>query len=259
MGIRVSVSSSDGVETSSSSQRFDLDRSTWLQQGINLNSGKISSNLQAEGGGKNILSQSLSANGYALKSDVNCQGMLSVLASSSASGQSASISQNVAGAGSLSLNMQSKEDGLAVGQEASVAYGLLSSSQSLSAGEGQGALIWQSTKMAGESGKVGSQANTPDSLMLAEGSFSGQSSLYADLSAGGALGSKVRGNIAVNGATWLDDATLQTISAENQGMNLEGLQTTLDERIGSFSVRAVNMNVILNAQAAQSNGEATSL
>ncbi|MCK9566290.1 MAG: hypothetical protein M0Q43_09600, partial [Methanothrix sp.] len=259
MGITVSLSTSCGVETSSSSQSFNLDRSTWLQQGISLNSGKISSNLHAEGEGKNILSQSLSGNGYALKGDVNSQGMLSVSTSSSASGQSGSISQDVAGAGCLSLSLQGEQASASVGQEASVAYGLLSSSQSLSAGEGQGALAWQSTTIAGEAGRVGSQAYTSDSLMLAEGTFSGRSSLDADLSAGASGDSKVDGNIAVNGATWLDGATLQTIQAENLGMSLQGLQATSDERIGSFSVRAVNMDATAIAQAAQSSGEATSL
>ncbi|MCX6677055.1 MAG: hypothetical protein NTU95_03810 [Methanothrix sp.] len=259
MGITVSLSTSDGVESSSSSQSYDLDRSTWLQQGINLESGKISSHLQAEGEGKNILTQSLSGSSYALTSGVNSLGIFSVSTSSSASGQSGSISQNVAGAGSLSLNLQGTEDGVVAGQEASVAYGTLSSSQSLSAGEGQGALARQSTKIAGESGRVGSQAYTSNSLMLAEGSFLGRSSLDADLSAGGAGGSKVSGNIAVNGATWLDDATLQTIREENLGMSLQGLQATSDERIGSFSVQAVNMDASAIAQATQSSEEATML
>jgi hypothetical protein len=259
MAITVSLSSSDGGETSSSSQSFNLDRSTWLQQDINLASGKISSHLQAEGEGKNMLSQSLSGNGYALDSDVDSQGMLSVSISSSASGQLGSISQDVAGAGCLSLSLQGEQGGASAGQEASVAYGVLSSSQSLSAGEGQGALSRQSTKIAGEAGQVGSQAYSSASLMLAEGTFSGRSSLDADLSAGAEGDSKVGGSIAVNGATWLDDATLQTVRTENLGMSLQGLQATSDERIGSFSVRAVNMDALAIAQAGQSIEEADSL
>jgi hypothetical protein len=74
MGIMVSVTSSDSAETTSSSQSYDLDTSTWLKQDINLDSGKISSNLQAEGGGENRLTQSLSASNYALTSDVNSRG-----------------------------------------------------------------------------------------------------------------------------------------------------------------------------------------
>ncbi|MCK9441280.1 MAG: hypothetical protein M0Q13_07655, partial [Methanothrix sp.] len=93
------------------------------------------------------MAQSLFGSSYALTSDVLSQGTLFISTSSSASGQAASISQDVTGAGILSLNLQSRQDDATAGQEASVDYGMLSSSLSLYADEGQGAFAHQSTDM----------------------------------------------------------------------------------------------------------------
>jgi uncharacterized membrane protein len=181
MGITVRVSSSDGHEMSSSSHGYNLDASTQLRQDINLDSGKISSNLQVEGEGKNRLMQSLSGSSYALSSDVKSQGLLCISASSAASWEEASISQNVAGAGSLSLNMQSMESGSNAGQEAKVVDGVLSSSQSLNAINGQGTFASQITEMEGQGGRVVSGALGEENVMLAEGGYYGQGSMKANL------------------------------------------------------------------------------
>ncbi len=86
--------------------------------------------------GNNSLKQSLSGTGYTLQNDINSQGKLRVSTSSAASTEAASLSQNVGGIGSMSLNMRGAEGDTDAGQEASVAYGSLASSQSLSAGQG---------------------------------------------------------------------------------------------------------------------------
>jgi len=246
MGITVTLSTSDGAEASSSSQSFDLDRSTWLQQDTNLDSGKISSHLQAEGGGKNSLSQSLSASSYALTSDVKCQGMLSVSTSSSASGQAASISQNVAGAGSLSLSLQGEQAGASAGQEASVACGTLASSQSLSAGEGLGVFACQSTEMAGQGGKVVSGALGEENVMLAEGGFSGQGSMKAVLASSASERAFSSGSLAIDDILLLDADSFNAVSpdGENQIMGMSGLRMMGDgSGIGSFDASILNLDL----------------
>ncbi|MHB8120088.1 MAG: M10 family metallopeptidase domain-containing protein [Methanothrix sp.] len=246
MGITVCVSSSDGAEASSSTQSFDLDRSTRLQQDINLDSGKISSYLQAEGGGKNRLTQSLSGSSYALTSDVDSQGTLSVSTSSSASGQAASIGQDVAGAGSLSLNLQSTEDGATAGQEASVAYGVLSSSQSLYAGEGQGAFAYQGTEMEGQGGKVVSGALGEKNVMLAEGGFSGQGSMKANLASAASERAFSSGSAAIDDILVLSDDSFNAVSqgGENQMMGMSGLRMVGDgSDLGSFDVSILNLGL----------------
>jgi len=246
MGITVSVSSSNGAETSSSSQSYDLDTSTWLKQDINLDSGKISSHLQAEGGGKNRLRQSLSGSSYALSSDVDSQGTLSVSTYSSTSGKAASINQDVAGAGSLSLNLQSIQDGASAGQEASVAYGVLSSSQSLYAGEGQGAFAYQSTDMEGQGGKVVSGALGKENVMLAEGGFSGQGSMNANLASAASDRAFSRGSAAIDDILVLSADSFNAVSqgGEDQMMGMSGLRMVGDgSGIGSFGVSVLNLGL----------------
>jgi hypothetical protein len=246
MGITVKVSSSDSAETSFSSQSYDLDTSTRLKQDINLNSGKISSYLQAEGGGKNRLTQSLSGSSYALTSDVDSQGTLCVSTYSSASGQAASISQDVAGAGSLSLNLQGTKDGASAGQEASVAYGALSSSQSLYAGEEQGAFAYQSTDMEGQGGKVVSGALGEENVMLAEGSFSGQGSMKANLASAASERAFSRGFAAIDDILVLSDDSFNAVSegGEDQMMGMSGLRMVGDgSGIGSFDVSVLNLGL----------------
>jgi hypothetical protein len=246
MGITVSFSSSDGAETSSSSQSYDLDTSTWLKQDINLDSGKISSHLQAEGGGKNRLTQSLSGSSYALSSDVDSYGTLSVSTYSSATGQTASISQDVAGAGSLNLNLQSIQDGASAGQEASVAYGVLSSSQSLYASEGQGAFAYQNTDMEGQGGKVVSGALGKENVMLAEGGFSGQGSMKANLVSAASDRASSRGSAAIDDILVLSADSFNAVSqgGEDQMMGMSGLRMVGDgSDIGSFGVSILNLGL----------------
>ena len=246
MGITVKVSSSNGAETSSSSQSYDLDRSTWLKQEINLDSGKISSHLQAKGKGKNRLTQSLSGSSYALTSDIDSQGTLCLSTYSSASVEAASISQHVAGAGSLSLNQQGTQDGATAGQEASVAYGVLSSSQSLYAGEEQGAFARQSTDMEGQGGKMVSGALGKKNVMLAEGSFSGQGSMKANLASAASDRAFSRGFAAIDDVLVLCDDSFNAVSegGEDLMMGMSGLRMLGDgSGIGSFDVSVLNLGL----------------
>jgi hypothetical protein len=246
MGITVGVSSSDGHEMLSSSHSYDLDTSTQLKQDINLASCKISSNLQVEGGGKNRLMQSLSGSSYALTSDVLSQGTLSISASSVASGEEASISQDVAGAGSLSLNMQSRESGANAGQEAGVVDGVLSSSQSLYASNGQGAFASQITEMEGQGGKIISGALGEENVMLAEGGYYGQGSMKANFASAASKRAISNGFASIDNVLVLSDESFNAVSSmhESAMMGISGLRVVGDESdIGSFDVSVLNFNL----------------
>jgi len=254
MGITVSLSSSNGAQTTSSSHSYDLDTSTWLKQDINLDCGKISSNLQAEGGGENRLTQSLSASSYALTNDVNSRGTLSVSASSFALGQAACINQDVTGTGSLSLNLQSNQDGATAGQESSVTYGMLSSSHSLYAGDGQGAFAYQSTEMGGQGGKVVSGALGEENVMLTEGGFSGQGSMKANLASAASKHAFSRGSAAIDDIQVLGADSFNAVSSgsENLMMGMSGLRMVGDgSDIGSFDVRVLNFDLAGAKKAAK--------
>ncbi len=190
--------------------------------------------------------QSLSGSSYALSSDVDSQGTLSVSTYSSTSGKAASINQDVAGAGSLSLNLQSIQDGASAGQEASVAYGVLSSSQSLYAGEGQGAFAYQSTDMEGQGGKVVSGALGKENVMLAEGGFSGQGSMNANLASAASDRAFSRGSAAIDDILVLSADSFNAVSqgGEDQMMGMSGLRMVGDgSGIGSFGVSVLNLGL----------------
>ncbi len=246
--ISVSVSSGDSGGSIMSSESFDLDDSTYLQDGITLDGGSMYLSRQAGGAGENSLEQALSGKDYSLQNNIKSVGSFSAYTSSIASPREASLSQDVAGTGSMSLALQSTQPFAEAVQEAGVVSGDIVSTHSISAGPG--VFAGQSTKMAGQSGYVGSGAFSMRNSMVATGSFQGESSLDAALSSGGWGDAVIGGKVAVNGATWLDDATLKEIGSETLGMSLHGLQET-PSGIGTFDMTAAN---VMSWEKAESEG-----
>ena len=78
LGITIGMSSTEGGQAASSTHSFDLDRSAGMQLQSTLDSGRVFSQLQAEGEGNNHLSQTVSGSSYALTTDVDSQGALSL-------------------------------------------------------------------------------------------------------------------------------------------------------------------------------------
>ena len=95
--------------------------------------------------------------------------------------QEASLSQDAAGSGSMSLAMSGTQGSREAGGDASVAFGELSSAQSIYVGQ-DAALSSLSAAMAGQEGYVGTGAFSDSNAMLAAGSFQGAGVLEAQLS-----------------------------------------------------------------------------
>ncbi len=206
------------------------------------------------------MTQSLSGSGYELSSEVNSVGKISVSASSSNSGQAASISQDVDGAGCLSLNMQSRQGGATAGQEAGVAYGALSGSQSLYAGKGQGTFASQRTEMEGQGGKVVSGALAKENVMLAEGGFSGQGSMSANLASEASERAVSRGFAAIDDVLVLSGDSFNAVSSmrESAMMGMSGLRMVRDgSDIGRFDVSVLNFDLAGAKKKATSTLSAT--
>ena len=252
--ISVSVSSGDGSGSVASSEIFNLDDSTSLQEGITLDGASMYQNRQVIGSGENGLKQSVSGKDYSLQNNIKSVGYFSAYTTSIASPQEASLSQNVAGTGSMSLALMSSQEFAEASQEASVVSGDIASVQSISVG--QGVFAGQSTKIAGQSGYVGAGAFSRKNAMVAMGSFLGESSLDAALSSGASGDAAIGGEVAVNGATWIDDATLKKIGSETLGMSLHGLQET-PSGIGTFDLGAAN--VIMQEKTQSGEGEESSI
>ena len=240
LSISVSFSSAKGGVSSSSSESFDLDDSTSLQEDITLDSGQISLNRQAEGTGENRLKQSISGKSYALNNDIESQGRLSVSTSAAASPQEASLSQDVAGAGSMSLTLCGTQGSGEAGQEASVSYGSMASMQSLSAG--QGVFASQSTEMAGLEGYVGTGAFSDERALVANGGFLGAGTMSASLCSESKGTVNVVASVFVDGKQWLEEKDLNNVNRNGMVMSLEGLRADQTGNLGTLCMRAADMN-----------------
>ncbi|OPY53351.1 MAG: hypothetical protein A4E49_01458 [Methanosaeta sp. PtaU1.Bin112] len=261
MAISVRVSSSDCFETSSFAQSYYLDKSTQLKHDIDLESGKISSRMKAAGRGSNRLTHSLSGSDYTLTSDLSSQGTISTFSSSTATGNVASISQNIAGEGCLSVNMQSKQGGVNSGQEAAVANGVLSSSQSLYASEDQGAFSRQITEMEGQGGKVISLAVGEENVLLAEGDYYGQGGMKANLASAASERAIASGFASIDDVSVLSSESVDAFSSmqENAMMGVSGMRMLGDaSNIGSFDVSVLNFNLDGEKETTKASGVANS-
>ncbi len=243
--ISVSCSLGDGGGSASARESFNLDDSTLLKENLVIGSGSISIDRRAIGTGKNSLKQSLSGTGYSLQNDIISQGELRASTSSAASTEAASLSQNVGGTGSMSLNVQGAQGDSNAGQEASVIDGSLVSAQSLSAGQGVGALAAQSTAMDGQGGKVVSGALGEKNVMLAKTGFSGQGTLTANLASKGSERAFSSGSAALDNVIILDDGSFKAVSTESKSrvMGMAGMRLVDDGKaIGSFDMSVMNLD-----------------
>lgn len=244
LGISLEFGSIDGGGRASLQSTFTLDASTDATQDVSIDKGTISSDLEASGSGSNEISQSLSGNGYSLNNDIKSQGTLLVSATSSAEAQSASLSQDVAGKGNMALNLVGNLGPTSSGQEAMVTKGILSSQQSIYAGEC--AYSTQSTVMEGQSGKVTSGALGEKNVAVAEGSFSGAGSMVANLASAANKYAYFGGSAALDDTTILNAESFNSVSpdSKNQIMGTSGLRMLGDGGgMGSFTASVLNMGL----------------
>jgi len=195
---------------------------------------------QAAGTGKNRLKQSLSGTGYTLQNDIDSQGGLHASTSSAATPEAASLSQDVAGAGSMSLTLCGMQGSREAGQEASVSYGSMASRQSLSAGQGVSAS--QSTEMAGLEGYVAMGTFSDERALVASGGFLGAGTMSASLSSESKGTASAVASVSVDGKQWLEDGDLKNVNRNGMVMSLEGLREDQTGNLGTFSMRAADMN-----------------
>jgi hypothetical protein len=239
LGLSVSCSSVDGRGAVFSSEGLRLDASTSLRERLVLDSGSISQDRQASGTGTNSLTQSLSGTGYALSNDIESLGSFSVSTSAAALPQEASLSQDAAGSGSLSLAMSGTQGFREAGGDASVAFGELSSAQSLYVGQ-DAALSSLRAAMAGQEGYVGTGAFSDSNAMLAAGSFQGAGVLEAQLSSMATERAVAGGEASLDGLLWLNDDTFQAVSSPGTGMGMAA-QRLVGEGIGTFDMNVLNL------------------
>lgn len=236
--ISVSYSSGGSAGSASSSERLDLDASTSLHEDITLGIGALGQSRQVSGSGKNRLMQSVTGNDFSLQNSIESQGSVSASTSTYASSAGASIAQGVAGTGSMSLDLKGVQGLAQAGQEASVAGGALASVQSLSVTADVSAS--QSTQIAGVAGYVGTGAFSEERAMLATGAFSGAGLMQAQMSAVAGKEAQAAGQASLDGVTWLDSSTFQSVSEGERGICVQGLRD-LPGGLGSVEVNAVNM------------------
>jgi hypothetical protein len=241
-GVSVSYQSGDGGSSATISGKYNLDRSASLHETARFGSGEVFQGRSVAGTGENSLSQQVSGSGYQVENEILSVGALSAGTIVSASGEGASLRQSVAGGGSLGVSVQGSQGTSASGQEAVVLGGVISTSQSLTAGDGAGVASDQSTAMAGAAGYITSGALSDENRMALAASFIGDGEMTAALSTSSSSGDRARmgGEVSVYGTTWLDDRDLEMVAAENGGVSVCGQQALANGRVGSFGLSAEN-------------------
>lgn len=150
------------------------------------------------------------------------------------------MDQNVLGVGYSSLSLNSIQGSANLLQQAAVSDGLLSSIQNAEAGPDVS--LSQRTTVDGAGGVVGTGVNNQDTSKIALGQFSNEGKIDAKLSATAAGKVDINGEIALNGATWLNEKTLDEIGSKHIGIDIQGLRQASDGNVGSFQVVAGNFN-----------------
>jgi hypothetical protein len=240
--ISISCSSGGGGESVSSSDTFDLDGTTTLQESINLDAGNIFKTRQADGSGNNNISESITGNDFSLENNIQSWGTFSATSSASANSESGTLSQDVAGTGYMSVSVSSAEGSREASQAASVYYGALDSVQAI--GAGQGVYAAQSTGMGGEGGSILSGAVGDENVMGATGTFTGAGLLSANLasSASAETGRATSdGTAALDGVTLIDSGSFEAVSSQSLEMGLEGLRDVGDGDVGGFDINVLNL------------------
>jgi len=242
LAISISCSSGGGGEFVSSSETFDLDDKTALQESVSLDTGSIFKSRQAEGSGNNNISESIAGTGYSLENNIQSSESFSASTLVSATSDSGSLSQDVAGTGSMSVSVSSIEGSSEASQAASVSYGALDSVQSLTAGQGVSAS--QSTGMAGLEGSILSGALGSENVMGASGTFTGAGLMEASLSASTSAETgraSATGTADLDGVTLIDGSSFEAVSSQTLEMGMEGLRDVGDGDVGGFDVNVLNL------------------
>ncbi|MHC1686988.1 MAG: matrixin family metalloprotease [Methanothrix sp.] len=242
IAISISCSSGGGGEFVSSSETFDLDDKTALQESVSLDAGSIFKSRQAEGSGNNNISESIAGTDYSLENNIQSSGSFSASTLVSATSDSGSLSQDVAGTGSMSVSVSSMEGSSEASQAASVSYGALDSVQAIAAGEGVYAA--QSTGMAGLEGCILSGAVGSENVMGATGTFTGAGLLEASLSASTSAETgraSATGTADLDGVTLIDGSSFEAVSSQSLEMCMEGLRDVGDGDVGGFDVNVLNL------------------
>ncbi|MEI6104271.1 MAG: hypothetical protein WCP70_10030 [Methanothrix sp.] len=200
----------------------------------------VSYSQSFSGTGESAISQTLAGDGYIAESSARGFGILSASTSSVASSASASLGQQAVGSGGANLAVGASQGADISEQRASMTNGLISSYQSLSAGDGVSAS--QTTKLSGLAGSVESSAISNSNVILASGSFLGQGALDAGMKSTAADSAKTTAKVSLDGATWIDDDEIQGVSSGNQMMGVEGLRLASPTDLGSFRMSVANMD-----------------
>ena len=229
-----------GLKTGSvsSSTTYVLDKSASLQEEAVLDESKIFQTREAHGSGNNLIAQSVSSDKYSADNLIDSKGTFDVSASMGASESSVSMSQSLGGSGDLRAALQATAGSDISGQQAEVASGALSTSQSLVAGEG--AYTGQKTDLRGDAGAISSVSSSAENEMALSGGFSGEGNLNADLSSVAYEQSAVGGDASLLGVSVLDEEDLGGMASGEIAMSVDGLYALPKGDLGTFGMSISN-------------------
>ncbi|HWQ19573.1 MAG TPA: matrixin family metalloprotease, partial [Methanotrichaceae archaeon] len=209
-----------------------------LQETTVISSEGLAQSREAGGSGNSRLNQQISGQDYSINDNISSSGSLMSKTSSSATGQGAEVSQTLEGSGSISLDLHGIQGSGETVQEASVADGALSSSQSLIAD--QGTASSQSTSAIGQSSIIATSALSANNYIQVAGAAGNDGRIDAGLISEASTAASLGGTVSMNGMNYLSNGDLNDISSNNIGVAVNSLYSDSNGDLQKFDLNAIS-------------------
>lgn len=237
-----------GINGVSSSENYNLDTSTSLQEKQILSDNKVYQNSQISGSGKNSYDQQASGNDYVATNSVSGSGPFTASTITVASENGALKSQDVSGSGDLGASVSGIIDSTSSDQKAAVLNGNIATSQSV-ATDKDILISGQSTTMAGDAGILEGSSESTKNRMETVGWFSGSGNAKMDLTAVATDEASVYGSASMMGN---DQPFGMLGSNDGMAMATDGLYVDGNGNLGRYGLETSNV-----VKSSTSNSQAT--
>jgi hypothetical protein len=231
----------------SSSENYNLDTSTSLQETQVLSDNTIRQRSRISGSGKNSYDQHASGADYIAANSAASSGPFTASTITVASNNGALKSQDVSGSGDLGASVSGITESTSSDQKAVVLNGNIETSQSVAADHGI-SISGQSTTMAGDAGVLEGSSESTKNHMYTLGWFSGSGYANMDLTAVAGDEARVYGAASMMGS----DQSLGILGSKDVlAMATDGLYVDGNGNLGRYGLETSNI-VKTSASSAQS-------
>lgn len=234
LGIEINYDTNDV----SSSNSYNLDKSTFLELRASLGDDSLSQTDRLSGSGSNAVSQQVAGYGYSTTSTVGGMGEISASLATSASSEGAQKSSNLAGNGILAATLSGVSVSASV-EETALAIGNIESSQSVIVGQGISAST-QNTKITGDAGITSSSVSSKENALDVSANFLGSGDLNTEHASIAGDRAEVHGTTSINDQVVINDNVVNDAVSNSLSVSADGIYEDRNGDLGQFGVAVTN-------------------